>query len=173
MWRKPNTASDLKVLKPTVKHGGGGVMVWGCMGYKGTGNLTFIDGIMDKYKYINILRENLRVSAEKLDVENSYWFQQDNDPKHTALIVRQWILYNCPHTLKTPPQSPDLNPIENLWAEVDIRLRKYEIGSKHVLKAKITEIWDSISSETTRKLVCSMTNRLRAVIAAKGGPTKY
>nr|CAH7725914.1 unnamed protein product [Callosobruchus chinensis] len=74
-------------------------MVWGYMGYKGTGNLTFVDGIMDKYKYINILRKNLR---------------QENDPEHTALIVRKWILYNCPHTLKTPPQSPDLNPIENL-----------------------------------------------------------
>ncbi|GFX78499.1 transposable element Tc1 transposase [Trichonephila clavipes] len=45
IWRKPNTALDPKNLRPTVKHGGGSVMVWGCMASNGVGNLVFIDGI--------------------------------------------------------------------------------------------------------------------------------
>ncbi|GFU17598.1 transposable element Tc1 transposase [Trichonephila clavipes] len=52
VWRKPNTALDPKNLRPTVKHGGGSVMVWGCMASNGDGNLVFIDGIMDHKLYI-------------------------------------------------------------------------------------------------------------------------
>ncbi|KAH8338802.1 hypothetical protein KR067_010016, partial [Drosophila pandora] len=71
-------------LVGTVKHGGSGVMVWGCMAASGVGNLTFIETIMDQAGYIKILKDNLFESAEKLGLESEYWFQQDNDPKHTA-----------------------------------------------------------------------------------------
>ncbi|KAH8344912.1 hypothetical protein KR067_010610, partial [Drosophila pandora] len=67
-------------LKAMVKHGGGNVMVWACMSASGVGNLVFIDGIMDA----KMDADNLRESAEKLGLESEYWFQQDNDPKHTA-----------------------------------------------------------------------------------------
>ncbi|GFU37095.1 transposable element Tc1 transposase [Trichonephila clavipes] len=43
------------------------------------------------------------------------YFIQDNDPKHKAYKVRFWLLYNYPRVMETPPQSPDINPIENLW----------------------------------------------------------
>ena len=71
MWRKPNTEMDTADLRPTVKHGGGSVMVWGCMSAHGVGNLVFIDGIMNQYVYINILKENLIPSAEKMGIRSS------------------------------------------------------------------------------------------------------
>ena len=52
-------------MVPTIKHGGGGVMVLGCMAASGVGNLTFIDGIMDHKMYIELLKNNLLPSAEK------------------------------------------------------------------------------------------------------------
>lgn len=56
VWRKPNESLNIKNVKPTVKHGGGSVMVWGCMSASGVGNLAFIDGIMDRYVYLSILK---------------------------------------------------------------------------------------------------------------------
>ncbi|KAH8288665.1 hypothetical protein KR054_007468, partial [Drosophila jambulina] len=72
-------------VKATVKHGGGSVLVWGCMSARGVGNLIFIDGIMNAEMYLNILKENLHSSATKMGLErDNFIFQQDNDPKHTA-----------------------------------------------------------------------------------------
>lgn len=102
-------------MRPTVKHGGGSVLVWGCMSATGVGSLHFIDEVMDHKVYINILKEHLHSSAVKLGLENNFVFMQDNDPKHTAYNTRQWILYNTPKYFVTPPQSPDINPIEHLW----------------------------------------------------------
>lgn len=84
MWRKPNAGLDQKNLRPTVKHGGDHVMVWGYMSYHGVGNFVFIDGIMNAEHYINILRDNLLESATKMGISKTFRFQQDNDPKHTA-----------------------------------------------------------------------------------------
>ena len=87
--------------------------VRGACSAAGVGKLHFIDGIMEKFSFLNILKNNLVQSAEKLGIKGSFHFYQDNDPKHTAGIVKEWLLYHCSRVIKTPPQSPDLNIIEN------------------------------------------------------------
>ncbi|GFU84723.1 transposable element Tc1 transposase [Trichonephila clavipes] len=94
VWRKPNTALDPKNLRPTVKQGGGSVMVWGCMASNGVGNLVFIDGIMDHNPCIDILNNNLEESAKKLGLDRNFIFQQDNDPKHTARNVKIVVFFS-------------------------------------------------------------------------------
>lgn len=173
VWRKPKCELDADKVQATVKHGGGGAMIWGCMASSGVGELVFIDGIMDKMIYLDILKNNLKTSAQRLNLGANWRFQQDNDPKHTAHVVKQWILYNTPHTLSTPPQSPDMNPIEHLWAELENRIRRHHISSKPELKRILSEEWAKIDSDVTRKLVHSMPNRLREVLRQKGGSTKY
>lgn len=173
VWREKNRALDPKNMTGTVKHGGGNVMVWGCMSANGVGNLHFIDGIMDQYKYIDILKNNLHQSAEKMGLSGNFVFQQDNDPKHSAANARLWILYNTPKYEKTPPQSPDLNPIEHLWEELDRRIRTRHISNNRDLRMALEEEWANITPDVTKHLVDSMPKRLRAVIEAKGYPTKY
>jgi hypothetical protein len=53
-------------------------MIWGCMAANGLGNLHFIDGTVDQYKYLDILKSNLKESVQKLGLSDNYWFQQDN-----------------------------------------------------------------------------------------------
>lgn len=173
VWRRRNAKLEPANMTCTVKYGGGGIMVWGCMAASGVGNLVFIDGTMDQYVYLDILKRNLKVSAEKLGLNTDYHFQQDNDPKHTAYNVRLWILYNAPHTLQTPPQSPDMNPIEHLWDELERRIRKHHISSKAQLKEVIVQECGKIDAAVTRKLVQSMQDRLKAVIRSKGMNTRY
>lgn len=173
VWRKANTELQNKHLKPTVKHGGGHVMVWACMSAAGVGKLQFIDSTMDKSVYLKILKDNLLQSAADLGIKDTFRFYQDNDPKHTSGIVQTWLIYNCPHVMKPPAQSPDLNVIENLWAILDTNIRKRHISNKNDLKTALIEEWAKIPSETTKKLVESIPNRLKMVIKQKGGHTKY
>lgn len=173
VWRKKNEELNPKNTRKTVKHGGGGVMVWGCMSAAGVGNLAFIEEIMNKTVYLNILKNNLNQSAEKLDIRRDYYFQQDNDPKHTAADVKMWLAYNTPHMLNTPPQSPDMNPIENLWDHLEKRLRNHTISNKNQLKTLLMTEWQQISPDYTKKLVYSMPSRLNEVLRLKGYPTKY
>lgn len=173
VWRRPNEEFEIQNLNSTVKHGGQSVMVWGCMSAAGVGNLAFIEGNMNKYDYINILKNNLRDSAEKLGILNSFKFYSDNDPKHTSHVAKMWVLYNCPKVLNAPPQSPDLNVIEHVWNELEIRIRKHTIKNKNDLKRVLMEEWRKIEPSFTEKLVKSMPNRLRAVECSRGHPTKY
>ncbi|GFW78788.1 transposable element Tcb1 transposase [Trichonephila clavipes] len=171
--RKPNTSHHPKHTIPTVKHGGGSVMVWGCMAASGVGKLVFIDGIMHKMAYLNILQNNFKESADKLGLGSNFIFQQDNDPKHTAFVVEEWLLYHCRNQLNTLPQSPDLNVIDHLWSHLERAVQKHQITSKEQLKSVLQEEWLNIAPETTRHLMESMPRRLEAVISAKGYATKY
>ncbi|GFT90942.1 transposable element Tcb1 transposase [Trichonephila clavipes] len=174
VWRKPNTALDPKNLHPTVKHGGGSVMVWGCMASNGVGNLIFIDGIMDHKLYIDILNNNLKETAKKLGLDGNFIFQQDND-SHTCAAhnVKMWCLFHCKQQLHTPPQSPDITVIENLWTTLETAVQKHQIRNKAHLKQVLQEEWDKISPDTTKKLVESVPRRLEDIIKAKGHATKY
>lgn len=91
VWRKKGEAYNPKNTVPTVKHGGGSIMLWGCFSSQGTGNLVRVQGIMKKENYIQILDENLKESAENLQLGNNWKFQQDNDPKHTAKVVKKMV----------------------------------------------------------------------------------
>jgi hypothetical protein len=77
---------------------------FGAVCYAGVGELAIVEGIMNAKGYVNILRGNLKKSVRKLGIKDSYLFQQDNDPKHTARITREWLLYNARGLMETPPQ---------------------------------------------------------------------
>jgi transposase len=174
VWRGTHEEYSSGCIRQTVKHGGGGVMVWGCMAASGVGRLVFIDDILTAAKYLVILQENLNASALELGLKRSWIFQQDNDPKHTAKIVKAYLDKKYKNrVLPWPAQSPDLNPIEHLWDELGRRLRKHKITNKADLKEKILDEWSKIPPEVTKKLVDSMTRRLAMVVKQKGRQTKY
>ncbi|GFX84040.1 transposable element Tc1 transposase [Trichonephila clavipes] len=115
-----------------------------------------------------------RFGSKKFTSYNgNFIFQQDNDPKHKARNVKMWCLFHCKQQLHTPPQSPDINVIENLWATLETEVQKHQIRNKAHLKQVLQEEWDKISPDTTKKLVESVPRRLEDIIKAKGHATKY
>jgi len=173
VWRKPNEAYTLSCMRGTVKYGGGNVMGWGCMSYAGAGHLAFIDERMNAELYCRILDDHLFQSADQLRLPSDFIFQQDNDPKHTAHVTKAWMNENGVRLLEWPAQSPDLNPIEHLWEQLERKLANRRCKSDDELKACLIDAWTRLEIEKVRNLVDSMPRRLAAVITANGGPTKY
>ena len=91
VWHKPNTSHPLENTIPTVTHGGGSIMLWGCFSSAGTGKLVRIEGMMDDAKYREILEGNLFQSSRDLRLGQRFTFHQDNDPKHTAKGTLEWF----------------------------------------------------------------------------------
>ena len=143
------------------------------MSSKGVGTLHFIDGIMDKWGYLDILKKNVKQSAQKMGLTSGYMFQQDNDPKHTAEVCKQWLIWNVPKQLKTPAQSPDLNLIEHLWVRLKRQVSSKNVSSKTELKQVVTEEWNKIQPSTCKRLVNSMQRRCVSVLKARGYSSTY
>ncbi len=138
-------------------------MVWGCMFAAGVGELVFIEKNMNGKLYLPILKENFKKSAESFNILETFMLYSDNDYKHKEKkCKREWLLYHCSKVLQTPAQS------ENLWDELDKRVRKPEISSKNDLKCCLKEEWHKISTSYIIKLVEGMPARLQSVLNKKG-----
>jgi transposase len=173
VFRKVGEAYKAKYSRSTVKHGGGSIMIWGCMSSKGVGKLVVIKGIMDKLYYKSILTKNLRPSAVKMGLANDFTFQQDNDPKHTSAIVKDYFTQKDIKVLDWPSQSPDLNPIEHLWDHLKREVKKVKVKNLKELEAEVKKIWNNITKDVCSNLVNTMNDRVNAVIRADGGHIPY
>uniref|UniRef100_A0A7N8X1Z3 Tc1-like transposase DDE domain-containing protein n=1 Tax=Mastacembelus armatus TaxID=205130 RepID=A0A7N8X1Z3_9TELE len=173
VWRKPGTAHHLPNTIPTVKHGGGSIMLWGCFSAAGTGQLVAIEGKMNAAKYRDILEENLFQSAQDVRLGRRFTFQQDNDPKHTVKITKEWLRNNSVTVLDWPSQNPDLNPIEHLWRDLKMAVHQLSPSNLTELERICKEEWQRIPKSRCEKVVASFPRRLMAVLAQKGASTQY
>uniref|UniRef100_A0A1I7UX96 DDE_3 domain-containing protein n=1 Tax=Caenorhabditis tropicalis TaxID=1561998 RepID=A0A1I7UX96_9PELO len=156
----------------SVKHGGGSICVWGCFSACGMGPLVRISGLMDRFQYESILENHMRPFARQ-SIGRSFIYQQDNDPKHTSLHVRNWFSRRHVNVLSWPSQSPDLNVIEPLWEELERRLKGKFASNMDQKFAQLQAAWSQIPQSTIDALIDSMPRRCQAVIDNKGYPTKY
>ena len=159
----------------TCKQGGGGSLgIWGCIGELGTGICTTFPGRMNQFGYIQVLEDQLRPSLELLKKEGQQLiFQQDGAPCHTAKRVKKWFEEEELELLPWPSLSPDLNPIEHLWVEIDKKLARVSLDSMAELEEALQKYWSEITRQEVLTLIESMPRRVQAVIAARGGNTKY
>lgn len=192
-----------RFIRPTVKYNGGGIMVWGkkrilpcsyissflvgCISRDFVGPLVRINNTMNAEQYRDIL-ENHMLPVARERMAPCWLFQQDGDPKHTSQLmlgkVRRlpdgrkirtpgWFSLNGVRLLRTPPYSPDCNPIEHVWAHVKRELRGCRFKKADDLWEAVQNIWKAIPLKKVIDIIDSMPTRLHAIRLSKGGATKY
>ncbi len=149
-------------------------MIWGEMSSAGVGPLCFfLKTNVTEPVYQYILEHFMLLSADQLFKDADFIFQQDLAPAHAAKSTKSWLNDHGVGVLDWPENSPDLNPIENIWGIIKRKMRNKRPKNEDELKATVKETWASISPQQCHKLITSMPRRIEAVIKAKGAPTKY
>lgn len=175
-WRRSGQEYDDIYVQKKVKHGGGSIMVWGCVTSRGVGRLHRIDGKMDADKYTEILRQSLLQTYRDYRIpKRTTYFAQDNDPKHTSKKATAWFKQNRVHLLPWASSSADMNIIEHVWDYLDraVRAREVQPRNKDEFWAALQEEWFRIPISYITKLYNSLPSRVQALKKARGGYTKY
>lgn len=155
----------------TVKHSPS-IMVWGCFSHHGRGGLSILEkGVrLNSEKYINILEEKV---IPFMNISRTVIFQQDNAPCHSSRKTKKWFEENGIEVLDWPGNSPDLNPIENLWRSMKVKVNAKRHSNVHDLIQNIKQAWIKVSQNECQRLVESMPRRIQSVLQNNGYPTKY
>ncbi len=149
------------------------VMIWAAMSSAGVGPLCFQKSTVNAAIYQEILEHFMLPSADKLYGDADFIFQQELAPAHTAKGTKSWFNDHGVTVLDWPANSPDLNPIKNLWGIVKRKMRDTRPNNTDDLKAAIKATWASITPQQCHRLIAFMPCRIHAVIYGKGGPIKY
>jgi tRNA A37 threonylcarbamoyladenosine biosynthesis protein TsaE len=151
---------------PVPKHSPS-AMVWGGISMRGNTDIAIIDGSVNSDKYIDTMEEYLSWTLGVL-YPDGWVYQQDNAPPHKSKKTNEWFRANGIVVLEWPPGSPDLNPIERLWAIIKQQLEMINPTNLCELKEAIAKIWNNIDYSTVKSLIESMPERLEKCIAANG-----
>ena len=135
--------------------------------------MCIFDGIMDAELYVQILERTLLPFLHEV-YPDSHRFMQDNDPKHTSKRAAKFFATKGVHWWKTPPESSDLNPIENLWHELKEYLRReVKPHIKDQLVSGIIDFWQTVTSAKFTRYIRYLKKVIPRVIEQQGGPTGY
>jgi len=176
VWRQSGQRYTSANLRPTFKSGRESVMVWGGFSSMGRTPLMRMEGSMNASSYSELLQnEVVHYLCADFGAPDGAWFQEDLAPCHTAKACKAVKLELGLKVLPWVGQSPDLNPIENAWAELERRLRTRSTArkTKDELFSALQQEWAAIPSSYFKKLVESMPRRVQSVMAARGASTKY
>jgi transposase len=154
------------------------MQVWGCFYSKKVGPLHMYrepgsDETLDKHGMKRILQEKLLPFAREEFGDNEIKFLQDNAPVHTATLVQDCLKDNNITVIPFPPYSPDLNPIENMWAILKRQVELPLPQNEEEFMKRIFAEWKKIPESTLDNLATSMKRRIDEVIKKNGARTKY
>ena len=159
-------------LKPRPKHPAK-LHIWGAISSRGAAPVVMFSGIMDAIRYGQILDASLVPFIAEC-YPTGHRFQMDNDPKHRSAHIENFFERNNVNWWPTPPESPDLNPIENLWGSLKQYLRTtHKPKNLDELKQGILVFWQSLTPEVCRKYIGHLRKVIPKVIQVGGNPSGY
>jgi transposase len=170
VWREKGEIVKAHTVKHSLK-----VHVYGCFSKKGFGNIYCFTDNLNADLLCTIYKSTLLPSAGIFfGKDNHNWIlQEDNDPKHTSGKAKKWRDDNDIKRIFWPSQSPDLNPIENVWAVLKANVGNYKPSSTKGLIRVIKKEWKKFDKPFAENLVGSMENRLSLVRNNKGDHILY
>jgi len=144
--------------------------VWACIGKKGKSEMHILKPgeIIDQFKYLDILNETLLPLVNLLFPDGNYYFYQDNAPPHIAKSVKDWMEMFAPNAINAPPNSPDLNPIEMIWAILKNGIEKLKPDNIDELKKYILGEWEKLSQDTIDNCIFHVEERIKEVHENQG-----
>lgn len=161
-------------IRQTVKHPTK-IMIWGMISAKGPGRLHIVEGMMNSTEYKKVLESKAIPQLQEWFPDGECIFMHDGAPCHRSKVVNQYLTEKNVTVLDWPGNSPDMNPIENIWGVLKQRLACERITSKQELFSRILHFWfcDPTIPEIIVKVMESMPRRMKAVIDSKGGHTTF
>ena len=128
---------------------------------------------MDRFLYIDILRETLLPFI--VDVyPNGHRLMADNDPKHNSVAARDFLADHHINWWRTPAESPDINPIENLWHELKEYIRReVKPTRQEELVNGIKNFWETVDLAKCTKYIKHLRKVIPKIIELKGAATGY
>ena len=148
-------------------------MIWGAISVHGKAGLFFLPKgtTMNGNRYLNLLKDKLETDFA---IHGTTTLMHDGAPCHRAKLVSGWLQSKSIPVLPWPGNSPDLNPIENLWSVLKEKVAAMNPSSLEHLHQCIKGAWClQVTPDYCKTLIHSMPDRLAAVIAANGYSTKY
>jgi len=175
VWRFSGEELEPRFVQQVAKFGGGGMQVWGCVTAVGVGWICGLPEGLNGSAYVGILEKELQHTiALYFKNYKGVVFQQDGAGVHRAKVVQDFLEKQRYTLLPWPAHSPDLSPIENLWADVKRRMaERHPNLKKGELWDVVQEEWEATAVDYCKSLFASMPARLQAVIQAEGGHTTY
>ena len=150
------------------------VMVCGTIHYGAKSELVFVDGTPDCFQYVDILRSIILPYARPA-FEDNFVLVQANASYHTASQTRCFLTQEQVEVMPWPVNSPDMNPIEHVWDQMDIYTRDMATPPTHLdeLRQAVQQAWDAVTVGSTQTLVNWMPRRVRVLLDAHGDHTRY
>ena len=159
-------------LKPRPKHPPK-LHIWGAISFQGAAQVVLFTGIMDAERYEQILERSL-VPFIQSCYPAGHRFQQDNDPKHTSRRIERYFESRQINWWRTPPESPDLNPIENVWGSLKQYLRNtFKPKNMSELQEGIQRFWQTLTPQVCQRYINHLHKVIPKVLEVAGEPSGY
>ena len=147
--------------------------IWAGISYQGPTQICIFDGIMAAPLYIHILDQTLLPFIANV-MPDGHRFMADNDPKHTSKLAQEYLKEKKVNWWRTPAESPDLNPIENMWHELkEFMRREVKPKTKQELIDGIISFWETVTIEKCRKYIGHLRKVIPRVLEVDGAATGY
>ena len=176
VWRDSQSKYAAKNLVTTFKSGQVLTMMWGS--FYGNNKGPFVVVPPGQCKAVdlieNIYKKNLLLFLSQVDPNHQLTLMEDNAPTHNARASKAFLAEKSIRKIEWPAQSPDLNPIENIWFILKSNIQElYQPRTVPEMHEALQQAWNDFPTSTLDHLIESMPKQIFDVIQAEGGPTRW